>query len=370
MIKCPLGDLLVICVSWFSACRCPTAYRWCPFFFHPCPSNILSMPLDIYQLFCGKVETSSRQWQAIFQPQPCELLITFDQWSDDSNQEQKTLGSFRNTRIKKKKKKNILNRSSLSKQPLITPPQKKKKRKKNPNIIKSSKSTGETAARWEWRREAVFRSQTAPALLRGDIQPLSLIWLTHARTHIRARTHTPRRRRRFASCGRAHDMKPVTQTHMWWQSDVPSPSSPRPPLPPQINQRATCTPESLGSGCLNEDIAAMVKDKAEDRTLQYQQTLVSFGWGHRWRLASCVGAWRDFFFFYGCRCRAGEDAAAGCSSASCVRTGGGCVWLLSSILTCCLYWLCFSIFVLLPFLHLDPQVLRHSQPLAWPHLRN
>lgn len=193
---------------------------------------------------------------------------------------------------------------------------------------------------------------------------------THARTHIRARTHTPRRRRRFASCGRAHDMKPVTQTHMWWQSDVPSPSSPRPPLPPQINQRATCTPESLGSWCLNEDIAAMVKDKAEDRTLQYQQTLVSFGWGHRWRLASCVGAWRDFFFFYGCRCRAGEDAAAGCSSASCVRTGGGCVWLLSSILTCCLYWLCFSIFVLLPFLHLDPQVLRHSQPLAWPHLRN
>lgn len=309
--------------------------------------------------------------KAIFQPQPCELLITFDQWSDDSNQELKTLGSFRNTRIKKKKK-NILNRSSLSKQPLITPPQKKKKRKKNPNIIKSSKSTGETAARWEWRREAVFRSQTAPALLRGDIQPLSLIWLTHARTHIRARTHTPRRRRRFASCGRAHDMKPVTQTHMWWQSDVPSPSSPRPPLPPQINQRATCTPESLGSGCLNEDIAAMVKDKAEDRTLQYQQTLVSFGWGHRWRLASCVGAWRDFFFFffYGCRCRAGEDAAAGCSSASCVRTGGGCVWLLSSILTCCLYWLCFSIFVLLPFLHLDPQVLRHSQPLAWPHLRN
>lgn len=281
------------------------------------------------------------------------------------------------TRELKKKKKNILNRSSLSKQPLITPPQKKKKRKKNPNIIKSSKSTGETAARWEWRREAVFRSQTAPALLRGDIQPLSLIWLTHARTHIRARTHTPRRRRRFASCGRAHDMKPVTQTHMWWQSDVPSPSSPRPssprpPLPPQINQRATCTPESLGSGCLNEDIAAMVKDKAEDRTLQYQQTLVSFGWGHRWRLASCVGAWRDFFFFffYGCRCRAGEDAAAGCSSASCVRTGGGCVWLLSSILTCCLYWLCFSIFVLLPFLHLDPQVLRHSQPLAWPHLRN
>lgn len=89
------------------------------------------------------------------------------------------------------------------------------------------------------------------------------------------------------------------------------------------------------------------------------------------------GVWRHvsahdgiFFFFYGCRCRAGEDAAAGCSSASCVRTGGGCVWLLSSILTCCLYWLCFSIFVLLPFLHLDPQVLRHSQPLAWPHLRN
>lgn len=89
------------------------------------------------------------------------------------------------------------------------------------------------------------------------------------------------------------------------------------------------------------------------------------------------GVWRHvsahdgiFCFFYGCRCRAGEDAAAGCSSASCVRTGGGCVWLLSSILTCCLYWLCFSIFVLLPFLHLDPQVLRHSQPLAWPHLRN
>lgn len=51
------------------------------------------------------------------------------------------------TRELKKKKKNILNRSSLSKQPLITPPQKKKKRKKNPNIIKSSKSTGETAAR-------------------------------------------------------------------------------------------------------------------------------------------------------------------------------------------------------------------------------
>ena len=122
-----------------------------------------------------------------------------------------------------------------------------------------------------------------------------------SRTH--ARTHTPRRRRRFASCGRAHDMKPVTHTHMWWQSDAPSPSSPRPrppppPLPPLINQRATCTPESLGSGCLNEDIAAMVKDKAEDRTLQYQQTLVSFGWGHRWRLASCVGAWRDFSFFF------------------------------------------------------------------------
>ena len=31
MIKCPLGDFLVIYVSWFPAHRCPTAYSWCPF---------------------------------------------------------------------------------------------------------------------------------------------------------------------------------------------------------------------------------------------------------------------------------------------------------------------------------------------------
>ncbi|KAK9539238.1 hypothetical protein VZT92_004356 [Zoarces viviparus] len=30
-------------------------------------------------------------------------------------------------------------------------------------------------------------------------------------------------------------------------------------------------------GACDEDIATMVKDKAEERTLQYQQTLVSFG---------------------------------------------------------------------------------------------
>lgn len=79
----------------------------------------------------------------------------------------------------------------------------------------------------------------------------------------------------------------------------------------------------------------------------------------------------DFFKFCGCRCRAGEDAAADCSAVSCVRTGGGCVWLLLSILTRYLYWLCcFSVFVLLLSIHLDPQVLRHSQSLAWPHLRN
>ena len=153
----------------------------------------------------------------------------------------------------------------------------------------------------------MFRSQTAPALLRGDIQPVS--HLAHAHTHrhthtfTHARTHTHHR----GGDGAVHHAGELmiwnllhTYSHMWWQSDAPSPSSrpPLPPLPPHINRRATCTPDSLVSGCLNEDIAAMVKDKAEDRTLQYQQTLVSFGWGHRWRLASCVSAWRDLNCFY------------------------------------------------------------------------
>lgn len=64
----------------------------------------------------------------------------------------------------------------------------------------------------------------------------------------------------------------------------------------------------------------MVKDKAENRTLQYQQTLVSLGWGHRWCFSHVSGVWWGFM-------DACVAAAAGYSTVSCVRTGGG-DWVL------------------------------------------
>lgn len=182
-------------------------------------------------------------------------------------------------------KKTYTTHHNLSKQSVIAPApahasaQKHQKNKKKSEHHQVQELQRETAAQWEWRREAVFCSQTAPALLRGDGRLYSHLAHTHTPTHTPIHTHT--RRRRFASCRRAHDKKPVTRC----TCDGGQPR--RVLLHRLIRGRLALL--GVSDRALNEDIAAMVKDKAENRTLQYQQTLVSFGWGHRWCFPSCVG---------------------------------------------------------------------------------
>lgn len=113
-------------------------------------------------------------------------------------------------------------------------------------------------------------------------------------------THTHAQRTPcFASCRRADDKKPVTRCTCDGRVLL---------LLLFLRRVATCTPESpAGFGGLNEDIAAMVKNKAENRTLQYQQTLVSF--------SSCVGYCRPFQGRL--PDREDRDEAAACSAVSC-----------------------------------------------------
>lgn len=74
-------------------------------------------------------------------------------------------------------------------------------------------------------------------------------------------------------------------------------------------------------GVFNEDIAAMVKDKAENRTLQYQQTLVSFtdlGLSRVEGFHGCLFDWRT-------------GAAGACSAVSWTRIAGECTAPVSNI---------------------------------------
>lgn len=308
--------------------------------------------------------------KAIFQPQPCELLITFDQWSDDSNQEQKTLGSFRNTRIKKKKKKHTQQIIVIQTTTYHTSAEKKKKERKirtssSPVSPQERQRLGESGG----GRRCFAVKPHQRCLEATSSHSLSSGSRTHARTFAHARTH------RGGDGALHHAGELMIWNLLHKRTCDGSPTCRVLPLLVLLFLRR------LISGRL---ALLRVSDRGVLMRIlrQWWRTRPKtgrFSISKLWWVSDEVidGVWRHvsahdgiFFFFYGCRCRAGEDAAAGCSSASCVRTGGGCVWLLSSILTCCLYWLCFSIFVLLPFLHLDPQVLRHSQPLAWPHLRN
>lgn len=135
----------------------------------------------------------------------------------------------------------------------------------------------------------------------------------------------------------------------------------------------------------------MVKDKAQNRTLQYQQTLVSFG-TRSWTTSTVVCVARC----HGCACvRAPEDGApaAARSTVSCARPAGDCVppfighSCRSIINRNCIYCLILrvpslrrpildlKVFVLAcspcscivppctPFIYLNPQVLHHSQAL-------